>query len=216
MAERCVPKLTVRETRAAAQRLERLMTQFSPFSEVMAEERRFRVAARHRVLTGADPAWVGGRAPSRYAMWEARARIFFSPKRVILSRLDREYAAMEAFSRLEWPARPRPRMARPPIEWQLAGQAGDTCATSDAQLRLLRLQLALHSHHLRTGNYPADLRELSGLPDRTVRLDPFTGQPFCYTRIGTGYRLYSLGRDARDDGGDPQRDVVAGELRSLL
>jgi len=39
-------------------------------------------------------------------------------------------------------------------------------------------------------------------------IDPFTGKPLNYLPVGTGFRLYSLGEDQQDNGGDPKVDIA--------
>lgn len=53
---------------------------------------------------------------------------------------------------------------------------------------------------------------LSTMPD-SVRLDPFTGQSFVYSANGFIYRLYSVGIDGQDDGGDTDESYMAPDLR---
>ena len=75
-----------------------------------------------------------------------------------------------------------------------------------AVLRGTMLVCALEGYELRAGAYPRSLGELvragliSALPE-----DPFAGRPFVYRRRKSGYLLYSIGPDARDDGGKALR-----------
>ncbi len=38
--------------------------------------------------------------------------------------------------------------------------------------------------------------------------DPVSGRDFCYQRLGDGFRLYAIGPDGKDDGGDEKADVL--------
>jgi hypothetical protein len=75
--------------------------------------------------------------------------------------------------------------------------------------RLLVTQLALQAYKGEHGAYPAYLsdlvpRYLSRVPD-----DPFSdGQPLRYRRTGGKYLLYSIGPDAKDDGGRPIFETI--------
>ena len=69
--------------------------------------------------------------------------------------------------------------------------------------------LALHSHHLRNGTWPAVLSD--AMPE--VPLDPFDGKPLRYRLEKNGtWVVYSIGPDRMDDGGVPaqvsERDIV--------
>jgi hypothetical protein len=52
--------------------------------------------------------------------------------------------------------------------------------------------------------FPATLVDI---PARDA-IDPFTGKPLSYKLVGTGFRLYSLGEDQQDNGGDPKADIA--------
>ncbi len=67
--------------------------------------------------------------------------------------------------------------------------------------RMSRLGFKLEDHRLRTGEFPDSLDELGlGVGNRLV-IDPFTGVRFVYEKTGSGFRLYSLGSNRKDDGG---------------
>ena len=68
------------------------------------------------------------------------------------------------------------------------------------------LVAALELHHARKGAYPDTLDALVPTELAELPVDPWTGKPFCYTRDGAAYRLYSVGQDRQDDGGDPEKD----------
>jgi len=55
---------------------------------------------------------------------------------------------------------------------------------------------AAHSHQ-----YPATLSEMTPNDPDLIPQDPFDGQPLRYHRQGSGYILYSIGPDLKDDGG---------------
>jgi hypothetical protein len=212
VAEQCIPRLTEMEAATAAKRIDRLLQQLPPFSEIAEEERRFRVATMHEALTRGVLGGMRSTAPSPLALWGARLGAIWAPKPVRFAAVERDYATLATYARKSWPERHQASLSVQPSARASIDQAGDACAGQEARLRLLRLELALQSHHRRTGAYPASLKELTGLPDASARQDPFAVRPFQYQRTKTGYRLYSCGRDGADHGGDPQRDLLAGTL----
>jgi hypothetical protein len=66
--------------------------------------------------------------------------------------------------------------------------------------RLLLTSIALLRTRSATGRLPVALPSSLG----TTRLDPFDGNPLRYRREGSGFILYSIGADRRDDGGHAQ------------
>ena len=72
-----------------------------------------------------------------------------------------------------------------------------------AQLHLALTACALERHRLATGGYPATLDELVPRFLDRVPIDPMTGGPLRYARAADGtFRLYSVGADGLDDGGE--------------
>ncbi len=72
-----------------------------------------------------------------------------------------------------------------------------------AQLQLGQLGLALEQWRAEHGRYPENLAELALPAEETT--DPFSGQPFIYRIEGDGVRLYSVGKDGKDDGGTTEK-----------
>ena len=57
------------------------------------------------------------------------------------------------------------------------------------------------------GEYPDSLKLLTANKFlKELPMDPFSGKPFIYKRAGKGYLLYSVGMNAKDDGGRRVRD----------
>lgn len=83
-----------------------------------------------------------------------------------------------------------------------------------AHLRAVYLDLSLRWYAAdHEGVPPNDLNELT--PDfvRDLPSDPYRpSQPLNYRRRTTGWSVYSVGPDGRDDGGDPDRDRVLESL----
>lgn len=112
---------------------------------------------------------------------------------------------------------PKQRLARVDQVAPTAGQLGivgrSTLAVEiqgvSAQ-RLATLAVALAKRQRDDGTLPASLADLGALPnDRSNNLtkDPGNGGPFAYAP-GPQFRLYGVGGDGHDDGGDAGKDVV--------
>lgn len=91
-------------------------------------------------------------------------------------------------------------------------RAGITVARNQSLIRLAEAACALERFRMAHQTYPASLNELVPGFLGAVPLDPMTGQPVRYRRESDGdYRLYSLGWDAKDDGGSAaSRDIMNG------
>jgi hypothetical protein len=83
-------------------------------------------------------------------------------------------------------------------------RAAETCVRSETQRRMTVTAIALERYKLRSGTYPPNLEALipGFLP--AVPIDLMSAKPLCYRLNADGtFKLYSVGEDARDDGGDP-------------
>ena len=73
-----------------------------------------------------------------------------------------------------------------------------------ANLRLAMTAIALEQFRAAHGNqYPATLAELTPAYLTAAPQDPFDGQPLRYRKQASGYVLYSVGQDLKDNGGKP-------------
>jgi len=74
---------------------------------------------------------------------------------------------------------------------------GRALASRDA----LIAAIAAERHRLKHGTYPSRLDEL--VPDflPAIPIDPFDGRPLRFVRSDDGLRIYSVGRNRKDDGG---------------
>ncbi|GEM_PF-1584968 len=93
-----------------------------------------------------------------------------------------------------------------------------------ARLRAAQLSLGCRLHRLKFGAYPERLAELSEkFPEhfKTLPADPFTGKDFLYKRTAAGCKVWSVGKNRRDDGGlsradrDPNKREVYDEVFEL-
>lgn len=69
--------------------------------------------------------------------------------------------------------------------------------------RLLRCAIAIHRHRLEHGDWPSSLDAFS---DRSLTVDPYTGNSFGYAVDESGPKLWAAGPDRDDDGGRPMPD----------
>lgn len=69
------------------------------------------------------------------------------------------------------------------------------------RLALAKAALALHVFHNRLGTYPRNLSELRTTLGWKLSDDPFSGRDLCYSRRDSGFLLYSVGPDLKDNGG---------------
>jgi len=83
-------------------------------------------------------------------------------------------------------------------------RAFEAAVQRETERRMTVTAIALKRFHLRSGNFPAALTELSPQLLDAELLDPWSGKPFHYRPNADGtFTLYSVGMDGRDDGGDP-------------
>jgi hypothetical protein len=79
------------------------------------------------------------------------------------------------------------------------------CTTGDirivAQLRTAQTGLAVQRYRLASGRLPDTLAELVPTYLDAVPKDPFDGKDLRYKKLETGFVVYSIGRDGKDDGG---------------
>lgn len=74
-------------------------------------------------------------------------------------------------------------------------------ATLDAMYDMARIGIACKIYKNVNGDFPDDLAEL--LPDilKKIPLDPFTGDPFIYKKQDSGFIVYSVGNNLKDEEG---------------
>jgi hypothetical protein len=75
----------------------------------------------------------------------------------------------------------------------------------------LDVALALAAHRAEKDRYPEKLSELSPKYLKTVPDDLFSGKPLIYRATDTGFLLYSVGANGKDDGGRRYNDTPAGD-----
>ena len=83
------------------------------------------------------------------------------------------------------------------------GRLAPAVATKLARRRVALATLAVERYRrAHSGLAPASLEELVPAFLKSVPQDPFSGQPLRYSIVSNSYRVYSLGENRKDDGGD--------------
>lgn len=91
----------------------------------------------------------------------------------------------------------------------------ESYASHEASLSLMAVGLRLEQYQAETGRVPDSLDAVAHHFDGHLPVDPFTGEAFRYVPGGDGFRLYSVGSNLEDDGGeDGSWDVVWRKGRS--
>ncbi|MGI8922842.1 MAG: hypothetical protein ACR2HJ_02180 [Fimbriimonadales bacterium] len=78
-------------------------------------------------------------------------------------------------------------------------------AIFETEMRLLALDAALLAASRQEGKAPADLLKFP----KWLRTDPYSGRDFVYVPQGGTYKLYGVGPDGKEDGGDSS-DITIG------
>lgn len=92
------------------------------------------------------------------------------------------------------------------------GKAMQRDAEHAARIRATQTAIAIERfRRAHNGILPGDLRELVPTYLPSPFTDPFDGKPLRFKRLGSGYVVYSIGSDLRDDGGsepDPNKQTA--------
>ena len=98
-----------------------------------------------------------------------------------------------------------PRPALEPLEVAFARTAGVVART-----RATRVTILIERQRHLTGALPASLAALDPVSVAAIPGDPFSGAPLLYRRDETGYAVYSVGQNRKDEAGlgDDQSVVV--------
>ncbi len=95
------------------------------------------------------------------------------------------------------------RMLMPSLDRALAARAAAEATAGAGQLAA-----ALRIYRIGHGAYPDSLESLGGTVPG-MPLDPFTGKPYRYRREGSGFVVWSVGKDGTDGGGvSKDSDVI--------
>lgn len=236
------------QARAAAARLETLIARRPPYVVALDNARWDSLAALDKAFKRGD--WraratfdfSGGTLQSEeFSTRVARATV---GKRTVVKNIHDSFDA--AIANMKAPYAPSPDLEADdsgldPISAALSLNAKRTrfnAAREKTQLDLLLLRLALQAYRADNGAYPPNLAALQNGYLKRIPTDDFNGgKPYFYAVKSGDYRLWSVGPDAKNDGGvaisarfsrrgklpwqdflpsimpDSAGDVVAGETR---
>jgi hypothetical protein len=89
-----------------------------------------------------------------------------------------------------------------------------------ARMRTTQTAIAIERfRHAHNANLPNDLNELVPAYLPSLPTDPFDGKPLRFKHLTSGYVVYSIGSDLRDDGGsegDPKKPSSAKDITFIL
>jgi hypothetical protein len=133
-----------------------------------------------------------------------------------LAKLDAEQEEFDEIAAREWqyakmttPWNVRWTLLQVPQLWDQSRLAAELAFNRGmAWRRLLRTHLALRRFWLAENKYPESLEELVPHYLGELPFDPFSGSSLIYRRLPEGYRLYSVGENRIDDGGEPARPTT--------
>lgn len=203
--------LSAKEARAAARRLERITAHPVSFADVLTEEKWFGQAVLLEV-------YEDRRTFDEYA----RILLLAGPQSKVTGAHTRFMDAAIARARLPYtvaaklPPLPEPKDMLNAIVLPTGYVSGVwKHADNQAQNAMLLLTLALRAYKLEHGTYPETLAQLTPGYVKAIPDDPFAASgPLRYKRTATGYALYSVGPDGKDDGGRAIKDDKTTMARS--
>jgi hypothetical protein len=201
-----VPHLSAPDAGTAAHRLETIMALRVPVADILQEEKWLIEAGLPELLQKPDLL----ESVSQY--WELdkkdQARLKAIGQPTLLANVDRYMNILIEQAKLPYAAQGvRKPVPADPLCEALSRKTGiisfnDTYDVT--QNALLLVSLALQAYHAEHGDYPETLAALSPAYLQAVPDDPFAlHAPFRYQRTATGYLLYSIGPDGKDNGGTP-------------
>jgi hypothetical protein len=204
-----VDRLSADEARTAARRMETLRARRVPYADALEKEKwsgQLDLQAALEDPGQVAPIVAGGAGGKVIARSLSPLVFLVRPKRKIMDEYTRymdqviEVARQPYGARRPWPPLPSDPFFAIPVPLFL--ETHFSHVNNEAQNGLLTVALALQAYRRERGVYPATLAEL--VPGYLKRIpdDPFAGKgSLQYRRAGKKYLLYSVGPDARDDGG---------------
>ena len=214
-----LPKLDSSKARKVTTRIEMITTPTIPYVEVLQEEKRIGMSVLQEFLDHPEvfrqtlEKAVGKVDASNELMREFSSALVSDALKDYPKQIDAAVAMIQS-SYPHWETLPESNNLLSQIFLPDFRRGGFKSLANDVQNRLLYISFALRAYQQEHKQYPETLSNLS--PDYllTIPLDPFADSlPFKYLRTNTGYLLYSIGPDARDDAGKAIDDPQAKERR---
>ena len=202
--ESSVGRLSSADLEHAADRLSAIKKKQRHWTEIVMEEKYMSVAHQMQIIKDSSP--------------------IFSKRKAIRQRIEYFDQVLKESRK---PYEVRSSVTPPTIlNWITDGYIQDVhvrVIERDAQMAVLRAWVAVLRYQKDTGSYPPSLKALVPRYLEAVPIDPFGGAtrpPLIYHKTASGFLLYSLGPDMKDDGGVPATpktilhsgDIVAGKL----
>ena len=206
--------LSPAQSRAAAQRMEKIMSLHVPFADVMQQEEWTGEALLLEEFDR-DPQWRGRDAWQRlisgnnYESRAQQAQMLLISKKTVMQNYRTYMDRVIENAHQPYAARPAPPAMLLDYMTQIFVPSDlDFERLSDMENEtenaLLAVSFALRAYRLEHGAYPPTLNAL--VPGYLARVpdDPFAlSGPLHYKRSGSKYVLYSVGPDGKDDQGTP-------------
>jgi len=212
-----------------------ILSQLAPQLDELASARadwsaaiRFERAAALRAVTPATLADMEGGQPGREAaraFLRSRAARILLPDRTVKAELAQYYDAFAAAAAMPpWEGlkattdMDRVQKGEVPgvSQWNTAarmllpalGRFAEQHVETQAHLQVLRLAVAARRYRLARGQWPPALQDLAPDYIQAVDPDPFTGRPMRCAPDDGAWKVWSVGRDLRDNGGKEKADVA--------
>jgi len=200
------------ECRAAAGRLEQIISKQVPVAKTLEEEKWFGIGAFQEAVqkeTMGDfisSAIYDDNSLRSRIVWNIRA-LKTSKQKVIRNYSDYMDQLIENAKKPYALHLPDPPTPDDPVNSVLApvlNRARFSDELNQLQNELLLLKLAIRAYKLDNGRYPASLSDLTPDYIKSIPRDRFVLKgPIRYKQQGSSYVLYSVGPDGKDDGGKP-------------
>jgi hypothetical protein len=216
-----VEHLQAQQARAAAKKLESIVSRHVTAADVMREEKWMGQASLMQLFTTRNwqqqLAATMGTAPT----WRSNLSFLFVDKKRVLDNYTRLLDVTIANAKLPYraPKQPLPSPDDPVTQIIAPGFFNSqwSFAHNETENGLLLLALALRAYRLEQGAYPASLSQLSPRYVKTTPRDPLAHDlAFRYKVRGKDYALYSVGPDGKDDNGKPITGRGLGSSRRVV
>ena len=209
-----------------ARRLESILAKRPKYSQIMAGEKiAFAYGAEVQVRDGLQKSISQPDAsnPNRYPAWQARLLLPLSNAitRLGIQSIHEGIDGVLPGADTPWPSRVVLTPASDDATGKLVAKLQGSrffYERSKTMANQCLIRLALHAHRKATGAYPQKLEEIVPRYLTGVPADTFAAAPMRYATANNRYTLWSVGPDARDDGGRPLQDAtkIKREARYLV
>jgi len=210
-----VPHLSAQKSTTAMKRLEAISAREVSYADIMLRQKWH--FENKLLATFRTPNWQEQMVEAFHIDAKMKPRLKQMSKSYIITTYDRYVDTMIARAKKPCAAQgAEPPSPDNPLLWNSSfidpyrkAQFKSSCNTT--YNALLLVTLALQAYHAEHNTYPDTLAALTHAYLKAVPADLFgSGESLHYRRTDTGYVLYSIGPDGKDDGGVPSID---GQIR---